>query len=133
MKPCQEVLLYAQGELSGADKQAFEAHLKTCASCQAELAFLEGLDSALTAPAAPQRAVDALFAKTTRKQPLWARFKVAWTAAAVSAVCAGIFALSLYAPHRTFDAQELVAYMNNSVEDEYSVFAAELTDMEDYL
>ncbi|MBO4675671.1 MAG: zf-HC2 domain-containing protein [Elusimicrobiaceae bacterium] len=132
MKPCNDVLLYAQGALPEGQKVAFEAHLKTCRACQAELAFLAKLDESLTAPAAPQRVVDELFARTTRKKSVWARFKVAWTAAAFSAVCVGIFAFNLFAPRAAFNASELVAYMNTGVENEYSIFASELTDMEDY-
>jgi len=57
MKPCEQILLYAQGELNAEDKTAFETHLKTCGACQAELKFLAKLDEGLTPPAAPQRAV----------------------------------------------------------------------------
>ncbi|MBR4682379.1 MAG: zf-HC2 domain-containing protein [Elusimicrobiaceae bacterium] len=132
MKPCKDVLLYAQGDLSAVQKMAFEAHLKTCPSCQAELKFLAKLDESLTPPAAPQRVVDQLFARTTRKKSVWAQFKWAWTAG-VLAVCAGVFLMTFSPVRQAFDAQELVAYMSESVEDEYSIFADELTDMEDYL
>ena len=132
MKPCEDVLLYAQGDLSAAQKMAFETHLETCPACQAELKFLAKLDESLTPPAAPQRVVDQLFARTTRKKSMWARLKWAWTACALAA-CAGVFLMMFSPVRQAFDAQELVAYMSENVEDEYSIFAAELTDMEDYL
>lgn len=132
MKSCEQILLYAQGELNPAEERQFRAHLDTCPACQAEWKFLQKLNEGLTAPSAPQQVVDKLFARTTRKKSLWARFKLVWTATAVGVVCGGIF-LAMLAPARhTFDAQELVAYMNVNAEDEYSAFAQELTDMEDY-
>ncbi|MCQ2410867.1 MAG: zf-HC2 domain-containing protein [Elusimicrobiaceae bacterium] len=132
MKLCENILLYAQGELPETDRAAFEAHLKACPSCQAELKFLQKLDEGLSAPAAPQRVVDKLFARTTRKKTLWARFKLAWTAAAVVAVLAGVVAVKIHPAVQPFEAAELVAYVNEDAGDEYTVFAQELTDMEAY-
>ena len=131
MKLCEEVLLYAQGELFASKRVAFEAHLKTCPACQKELKFLAKLDESLTPPAAPQRVVDELFARTTRKKSVWALFKWGWVGVAAAACAA--FVWTVIPTHRTFNASELVAYMNDEVENEYSVFAAELTDMENYL
>lgn len=132
MKPCNEVLLYAQGELPEDKKTAFEAHLKTCEACQAELAFLAKLDESLAAPAAPERVITQLFARTTRKKSVWARFKWAWISAAAAA-CVSVFLVPFFPQPQAFSAQELVAYMDSGPEDEYSIFADELTDMEDYL
>ncbi len=130
MKPCEQILLYAQGELNADDKAAFEAHLKTCGACQAELKFLAKLDEGLTPPAAPQRAVDKLFARTTRKKSIWARFK--WELAGLTAAACGAFVWTFLPAHQAFNAHELVAYMNISADDEYGSFAQELTDMENY-
>ena len=132
MKQCENILLYAQNELAAGDKAAFEAHLQDCPACQAELAFLQKLDEGLTAPAAPQRVIDKLFARTTRKKALWARFKLAWTAAAVVAVLAGVVAVKIHPAVQPFEAAELVAYVNDDAGDEYTVFAQELADMEAY-
>ncbi|MBR4356145.1 MAG: zf-HC2 domain-containing protein [Elusimicrobiaceae bacterium] len=132
MKPCEDVLLYAQGDLSAAQKKAFEAHLKTCPNCQEELKFLAKLNESLTPPAAPQRVVDKLFSCTTRKKSIWAQCKMMWTATAVAAVCAGVCLMTFLPAAPAFNAHELVAYVNSNVEDEYTAFAQELTDMETY-
>lgn len=116
MKPCKDVLLYAQGDLSAAEKMAFEAHLKTCPSCQAELKFLAKLDESLTPPAAPQRVVDQLFARTTRKKSVWARLKWKWVSAAAAA-CACVFLVPFFSQPQAFSAQELVAYMDSGRSD----------------
>ena len=131
MKLCEKALLYAQGDLQADEKAAFEAHLKTCPACQEELKFLAKLSESLTPPAAPERVVDQLFARTTRKKSVWARFK--WGLVGVAAAACAAFVCTVLPTHQAFNASELVAYMNEDVEDEYSVFAAELTDMENYL
>ena len=131
MNYCEQILLYAQGELNAADKKAFEAHLSTCATCQTELKFLAKLDEGLTPPAAPARMIDKLFARTTRKKSVWARLRLGWTVAALAA-CSGVFLLVSSPAPQAFDAHDLVAYMNNSAEDEYTSFAQELNDMENY-
>ena len=131
MNYCEQILRYAQGDLTADEKAAFDAHLKTCGACQSELKFLAKLDEALTPKPAPQRVIDNLFAKTTRKKSLWARLRLGWTITALAA-CAGVFLwVSAPAP-QAFDAHELVAYMNLSADDEYVSFAQEITDMENY-
>ena len=57
-----DLALYALGSLSGAEKDALEKHLETCAACRNELESLRG-DAALlalsaTGPAAPARSRD---------------------------------------------------------------------------
>ena len=133
MKPCEQVLLYAQGELTSEEKQAFEKHLAACPACQEEVAFLKKIDEGLVIPAVPAQVVDKLFARTTRKKSVWARFnKLAWTACGALAVATGVFLVSVSSP-RPFDAHDLVAYMSStSADDEYTSFAQELTDMENY-
>ena len=131
MNYCEQVLLYAQGELNASEKQAFETHLKTCGACQAELKFLAKLDEGLTPPAAPAHAVEKLFARTTRKKSIWARFKWGFTTLAAAA-CAGVFLVTFSPTRGAFDAHDLVAYMSTSADDEYTSFAQELTDMENY-
>ena len=65
---CEQVILYANGELTGDEKIAFEAHLQTCGRCREELQFLQQAEEALSAKAVPAKLVDSLFAKTTRKK-----------------------------------------------------------------
>lgn len=131
MNYCEQVLLYAQGELNAGEKQAFEKHLQTCEACQAEVKFLAKLDETMAPPAAPAHAVDKLFARTTRKKSAWARFKWGVTALA-AASCAGVFLVTVSPSRSAFDAHDLVAYMSTCADDEYTSFAQELTDMEDY-
>ena len=138
MKPCEQVMLYEKGELSGAEKQAFEAHLQTCAACQEELKFLEKMDAAWVTPAAPQRAVEQLLARTTRKKSAWMRFKWAWTSAAAAMVCAVVGVGFFHSSTPSFSAQELVAYMNANGSDYYqwdevTELEEELDDLENYL
>ena len=130
MKPCEQILLYAAGELNATDKAAFETHLKTCPACQGELKFLTKLDEGLTPPAVPAHVITQLFARTTRKKSIWARFK--WELAGIAAAACGAFVFMYLPAHQAFNAHDLVAYMNLSADDEYTSFAQELTDMEDY-
>ena len=44
---CEKAVLYAAGELTADEKTAFETHLKTCASCRAEVALLNKTQEAL--------------------------------------------------------------------------------------
>ena len=67
---CEKAVLYVSGELPTDEKAAFETHLKTCASCRAEVALLNKTQEALNPPAAPGAVVENLFAKTTRKKAL---------------------------------------------------------------
>ena len=131
MKPCEQVLLYAAGELKAQDKAAFEKHLETCPACQGELKFLTKLDEELTPPAVPAHVITQLFARTTRKKSIWARFKWGFTTLAAAA-CAGVFLVTFSPTRGAFDAHDLVAYMSTSADDEYTSFAQELTDMENY-
>lgn len=130
MKPCEQILLYAKGELNSPDKTAFEAHLNRCPACQAELKFLAKLDEGLPSPAAPERMIDQLFARTTRKKSIWARFK--WELAGLAAAACAAVVWTYLPTEQAFNAHDLVAYMNLSADDEYTAFAQELNDMEDY-
>ena len=130
MKPCEQILLYAADELNAADKAAFEEHLKTCPACRGELKFLTKLDEGLTPPAVAERVINNLFSLTTRKKSIWARFK--WELAGITVAACGAFVWMYLPTQQAFNAHDLVAYMNISADDEYSTFAQELTDMEDY-
>ncbi len=130
MKPCEQVLLYAAGELKAQDKAAFEKHLETCPACQGELKFLTKLDEGLTPPAVPAHVITQLLARTTRKKSIWAQFK--WELAGIAAAACGAFVWMYLPAHQAFNAHDLVAYMNISADDEYTAFAQELTDMENY-
>jgi anti-sigma factor RsiW len=51
---------FLDGELDAANSEAFEAHLKTCAGCAAELAELQGLRGRLAAPGVAHAAPEGL-------------------------------------------------------------------------
>lgn len=132
MKECEHILLYAQGELSGTEKDRFEAHLASCHACRKELAFLRKADAVLTPFAAPQSAVDKLFAKTSRKPSFFAglRWKPALAGAAVLGLGMLIFWAALQPDKAAFDAREIIAYMSENLDAEYQSFAEDLSALE---
>ena len=127
---CEQVILYANGELEGAEKAAFEAHLKTCEACQRELKFLEATQNALSAKAAPQKVIDGLFAKTSRKKKWFAGWKPV-----VAGICAvGLIGIMVF-PRPDKDSTiraEVVAYMSESLDDDYQSFESDLAILEQY-
>lgn len=133
MNGCEQILLYAQGELEGADKAAFETHLDVCPACRQELAFLKRMDEALVPPAAPQSAVEHIFAKTTRKKSFFAglRWKPALTGAAMLGLGIFIFLAGLQPDKTAFDAREVIAYMSENLDAEYLSFADDLAAWEE--
>lgn len=132
MKRCEEVFLYAQGELDGADKTRFEQHLSACPSCQKELSFLRRMDEALVPPAAPQSVVDGIFAKTTRKKSFFAAlyWKPALAATAMLGLGIFMFLAGLQPDKTAFDAREVIAYMSENLDAEYLSFAEDLSAWE---
>lgn len=125
---CENLLFYVQGELDESALRAFEAHLKTCARCQKDLLFVRRADQALAAPAAPGALVDKLFAKTTRKQSFWVRYKTVWLGFVAAAVV-GV----LFIPHPdktpTLNA-EVLAYLSENLDADYQTFASDLAEFE---
>nr|QGT50707.1 hypothetical protein Elusimicrob1349_1770 [uncultured Elusimicrobia bacterium] len=133
MNGCEQILLYAQGELAGAEKAAFETHLASCPSCQKELLFLRRMDEALVPPAAPQSVVEGIFAKTTRKKSFFAG--VSWKPALAGAAMLGlgifVFLAGLQPDKTAFDAREVIAYMSENLDAEYLSFAEDLSAWEE--
>ncbi|WP_177748787.1 zf-HC2 domain-containing protein [Candidatus Avelusimicrobium fimicolum] len=124
---CEKAVLYAAGELTADEKAAFETHLKTCASCRAEVALLNKTQEALIPPAAPGVVVEELFAKTTRKKiSFLAVWKTALAGTAVLGV--GIFFLlaTLHPDRAAFDTTEIVAYMSEHLDEDYQNFSSDL-------
>lgn len=132
MKECEQILLYAQGELEEEDNKAFETHLAVCKTCQKELAFLKRVDAALVPPAAPQSAVETIFAKTTRKKSFFAglRWKPALAGTALLGLGIFIFLAGLQPDKTAFDAREVIAYMSENLDAEYLSFADDLAALE---
>ena len=131
MKMCEKILLYAQQELSPQEQAAMQEHLQTCAVCKKQLAFLNHLDEALVAGAAPSDLVDRVFAKTTRKKAVFFSWKKIVTAAAAMLI-AGVVWLDVYhIGSQPFDRQELVAYMQANLDEQYQWFEEDLAAMEE--
>ena len=131
MKVCNQVLLYAQQELVGAEKAAFEAHLPACAACRAELAFLQRAEEALIPPAAPAAVVEHLFAKTSRKKSFFAVWKPALVSTALLGVGITLFLGGLHPDKTAFDANEVIAYMSENLDEDYRLFAEDLSVFEE--
>ena len=131
MKVCEKLMLYAQGELEGTDKNRFEAHLKECTSCQEELAFVRKMDESLSAPAAPASVVEELFSKTTRKKSFLAGWKPVFASTALLGVALFVTFIGLQPDKAAFDASEVIAYMSENLDEEYRTFAEDLAAFEE--
>lgn len=132
MKECDQLLLYAKGELAGPEQDRFAMHLASCRACREELSFLRKTEAALTPSSAPQSAVDKLFAKTSRKPSFFAglRWKPALAGAAVLGLGMLIFWAGLQPDKAAFDAREVIAYMSENLDAEYQSFADDLSALE---
>ena len=126
---CEQVILYANGELTGDEKIAFEAHLQTCGQCQTELEFLQKADEALVAKAVPEKIVDSLFAKTTRKKKWFSGWKPI-----VAGVCAvGLIGIMVFPrPDESTQQREVTYYMSEHLDVDYQSFANDLDVFETY-
>ena len=126
---CEQVILYANGELEGTEKTAFEAHLKTCATCQQELKFLEATQNALTAKAAPEGVINSLFAKTSRKKKWFAGWKPV-----VAGICAvGLIGIMVFPrPDKDTLDREVITYMSENLDADYQTFESDLDLFEMY-
>lgn len=125
---CKALLLYAQGELAPVQAREFKNHLQTCKKCQHELAFLNQVSGALIPPAAPSKTVEALLAKTTRKQPFWSRTKTIW-AGVMAAVLVGLVFLPYPDKQPTLN-NEVLAYLSENLDADYQTFASDLAEFE---
>lgn len=126
---CEQVILYANGELEGTEKTAFEAHLKTCEACQQELKFLEATQSALTAKTAPEKVINDLFAKTSRKKKWFAGWKPV-----VAGICAvGLIGIMVFPrPDKETLDREVIVYMSENLDADYQTFKSDLDLFEMY-
>lgn len=122
---CKDILLYESGELNAAQRQAFEQHLKTCASCQAQLKLMHSIESSLIAPAAPAALVERVLTRTTRKPTWWARWRTTLAGAMAVVLIAAVVGIRMLQPS-SFSHSELVAYMSENVADEYATFMQDL-------
>ena len=88
--------------------------------------FEEAISQALAAPAAPAGLVEKVFAKTTRRQSWWARYKMALVggvAAVVVGVCVGV---GHFVHTPSYDKAQMVVYMSQTEQDEYTTFLSDL-------
>ncbi|MCL2334480.1 MAG: zf-HC2 domain-containing protein [Endomicrobia bacterium] len=95
MNICDNLPLYVYGEMSAQEKQEFEKHLSECENCRnLKETFGEALE-ARTLRSAPAGVINAIFEKTSRKQPFFASMrmmKLAFAAAAFLLIGIGYFA-----------------------------------------
>ncbi len=120
---CEQVILYANGELDETERTAFETHLKDCVQCQRELQFLRKAEEALAVQAVPEKVVDSLFAKTTRKKKWFSGWKPI-----VAGICAvGLIGI-MVVPRSDKDTlhAEVVAYMSEDLDADYQSFESDL-------
>ena len=126
MKYCEDLMLYAANELYGERKAGFEKHLESCPSCRAELALMRRMDGARTAPAAPAAVVDQLFAKTTRRKSFFAGWKPVLAGTALLGLGLFMVLAGLHPDKTAFDANEVIAYMSENLDEEYLNFSNDL-------
>ena len=126
---CEQVILYANGELTGDEKIAFEAHLQTCGRCREELRFLQQAEEALSAKAVPAKLVDSLFAKTTRKKKWFSGWKPI-----VAGVCAvGLIGVMVFPrPDESVQQKEVASYVSEHLDADYQSFVNDLDIFETY-
>ena len=123
---CKQFILWEQGQL---DITVWKAHVATCAQCRQALQINEAIAAALVPPAAPAELVEKVFAKTTRRKS----WLVRWRAALVGGVAAVLVAVGLVynlTQPAAFNAAELVSYMQQTGQDEYSLFLSDLDTFE---
>lgn len=128
MNLCEQTALYFYGELPEAERAAYKAHLAGCPACRARLALLARTQEALAVPSAPQKVMDGLLARTSRKRVSVFRRKMAWAfgaAAVLLCVCSGAFVGG-----GAYDRQETLAYLSVHMDEEYAAFAGELAELE---
>ena len=133
MNECEKILLYAQHELAPEEEQAMKTHIQTCNSCQEQLAFLNQLDQALVAPAVPADVVDRVLAQTSRKKTAFFSWKKIVAVAATALI--GIVVWMDVAHHSVSDSfagEDLVAYMQKNLDQEYQWMEEDLAAMEEY-
>lgn len=131
---CNEILLYASGEMNATQKQAFEAHLKTCPKCQHALRFITQTEEALAAPAAPAHLVDQVFAKTTRRRKahwLWV-LKPVLTGTALLGIGLLTMATFHHSDKAPLNSDNFTAYMSEHLDDDYQTFSSDLDLFEQY-
>lgn len=124
---CEKAVLYAAGELTADEKTAFETHLKTCASCRAEVALLNKTQEALIPPRRSRCGGGGVVCQNNpQKISFWAVWKTVLAGTAVLGV--GIFFLlaTLHPDRAAFDTTEIVAYMSEHLDEDYQNFSSDL-------
>lgn len=133
MNACEKIVLYAQHELTPEEELAMKAHVQTCPSCQKTLALFKQLDQALVAPAAPADLVDRVFAKTSRKKAGFFSWKKIVAIAATVLIAAVVWMdVAQHTVSEPLNGEDLVAYMQDNLGEEYQWFEEDLAAMEEY-
>ena len=127
---CKNILLYQSGELSATDRRAFEQHLKGCRACQEQLALANRVEQAIfAAPAAPEKLVEQILARTTRRPTWWIRWRSVLAGGIVALLIAVGISMQMSRP-KVFSHSELVAYMSENEITEYTIFWQDLDLLE---
>lgn len=86
----------------------------------------QAIAQALAAPAAPAALVEQLFAKTTRRQSIWARYKMALIGAVTAVLVALCVGVGSYYRSQAQSQADFAAYVSQVQNDEYALFLNDL-------
>ena len=129
-RECENVSLYFYGELDPSRAADFEKHLRSCAHCQKDLAFLRQMQQALVPSAAPQNSVQVVL--EARSRTSWWRRVLRPALATGLVVALGVF-FFVSGPRMqrlSDDNTDLMAYISVEADDEYNNFAADFEAFE---
>lgn len=129
-RECENVSLYFYGELDPSRTADFEKHLRSCAHCQKDLAFLRQMQPALVPSAAPQNSVQVVL--EARSRTSWWRRVLRPALATGLVVALGVF-FFVSGPRMqrlSDDNTDLMAYISVEADDEYNNFAADFEAFE---
>ncbi len=125
---CKQWYLFQVGQLTAVD---FKAHAATCRTCQAYEQWDKALSTALTASAAPAQLVERVLAQTTRRKNWWMQWKMVLVGGLTVLLLALGIGIRLSQP-TAFNHTELVAYMSQTTQDEYTTFSNDLNLLETF-
>jgi anti-sigma factor RsiW len=126
MNVCDNLPLYLYDELEAGDKKFFEEHLASCKECRESVRIFTAVQKNKKIYDAPAGVIDAVFAKTTGKRPLFI-FPKSFKLGLAFAAC--FLAAVLAVPSKKNAAYDNLAYSEVSIEEIISI-ASELDEFE---